>query len=81
MTLLLNNSKAIQYEAFGLLELIVSCPKRSGVTTQILKKNKENLINFIMNFQIERGTRSNGLIEDFDFQKDKKLLVSELKSL
>jgi hypothetical protein len=58
MTLLLEKSKAIQYEAFTILEVIVSCPNKGTIVTQILKKNKEMLVKYIQDFQNDRGTYS-----------------------
>ena len=55
MTILLAKSKAIQYEAFSILELIVSCPKKSPTIIQILKNNKDKLLEFVVNFQNDRG--------------------------
>jgi len=83
MNLLLDTSKAIQFEAFRLMQIIVKEQAKYPAVTQILKKNQDQLIEFFMVFQNERGKikRADPLLEEMDFQKDKKILVSQLKSI
>jgi len=55
MELLLDQTKAVQFEAFRLMQLIVREHTKYPPITQILKKNQEHLIEFFMVFQNERG--------------------------
>jgi len=55
MTLLLDKMKAIQYEAFRIMQVIVKESSNYHPVAQILKKNQEHLIEFFMEFQNERG--------------------------
>ena len=55
MTLLLDPTKAVQYEAFRLMLLFLQEHSQYNDITQILKKNQEQLIEFFMIFQNERG--------------------------
>lgn len=50
MTLVLNQNKCIQYEAFLLLSLFILMPKDDEKVYNILKNNKEMLIEFIEKF-------------------------------
>lgn len=56
MTLLLDSAKAIQFEAFNLMQLIVQQEDIPCSVVQILRRNRDSLIEFIMEFQSERGT-------------------------
>jgi len=50
MTLVLNQNKGIQYEAFLLLSLFILMPKGDDKVYNILKNNKTMLIEFIEKF-------------------------------
>lgn len=55
MTLLLDKMKAVQYEAFRAMQVLVKESSNYPLVAQILKKNQEHLIEFFMEFQNERG--------------------------
>ena len=55
MTLLLDKMKAVQFEAFKLMQIIVKECNDYPPIVQILKKNQQQLIEFFMEFQNERG--------------------------
>ena len=68
MTLLLDKANAIQYESFKIMQIIVKGSAKYPDILQILKKNKDRLIEFFMEFQNERGNvktiyRRNGFSE------------------
>ena len=54
MVTVLNQNKAIQYEAFLLLSLFVLMPLEVPAVKYILEMNKANLNDFIKNFQQDR---------------------------
>ena len=54
MVTVLNQNKAIQYEAFLLLSLFVLMPLEVAAVKYILEMNKSNLNDFIKNFQQDR---------------------------
>jgi len=54
MVTVLNQNKAIQYEAFLLLSLFILMPLESHAVKLILEMNKGNLKDFIKNFQHDR---------------------------
>jgi calcium binding protein 39 len=81
MNQLRDESKHIQAEAFYLFNLIVklvlelSSHERPSSIVKILQKNRERLITFFDNFQVER---SNSQTDDDEFQTDRLTLVSLL---
>ena len=58
MTLLLDQAKTVQFEAFELMQIIVNKDNINPGIVQILKKNRDDLIEFLMGFQNERGNYS-----------------------
>ena len=54
MVTVLNQNKAIQYEAFLLLSLFILMPLENQAVRYILEMNKGNLKDFIKNFQHDR---------------------------
>jgi hypothetical protein len=54
MVTVLNQNKAIQYEAFLLLSLFILMPLENHAVKYILEMNKGNLKDFIKNFQHDR---------------------------
>lgn len=81
MTLLLDKMKAVQYEAFRAMQVLVKESANYPPIAQILKKNQEHLIEFFMEFQNERGNPNMNCLEEMDFQRDKKILVAQLKAI
>jgi acid phosphatase family membrane protein YuiD len=54
MVTVLSQNKGIQYEAFLLLSLFILMPMESQAVKYTLEMNKQNLNDFIKNFQQER---------------------------
>ena len=54
MNLLIDNSRNIQFEAFHVFKVFVANPHKAKPIRDILQKNKEKLISFLLNFQNDR---------------------------
>lgn len=73
MRLLRGNTKAIQIEAFHVFKIFVANPKKSEGVVQILVKNKEKLIAFLVKFHNEK--------DDEQFNEEKSILLNTLGQL
>lgn len=55
MILLQGKSKIIQFEAFHVFKVFVANPQKSQPVLDILTKNKDKLVEFLQNFQTDKG--------------------------
>eukprot|EP00963_Diacronema_lutheri_P007693 scaffold662_cov364-Pavlova_lutheri.AAC.50 len=73
MNLLRDPSKAIQFEAFHVFKVFVANPEKPADIEDILRSNKEKLIEFLSNFLVEK--------DDQQFIEEKGLLKEEISKL
>ncbi len=73
MNLLRDPSKAIQFEAFHVFKVFVANPEKPREIEDILRSNKEKLIEFLSNFLVEK--------DDQQFIEEKGLLKEEISKL
>ncbi|ODV64558.1 Hym1p [Ascoidea rubescens DSM 1968] len=64
MTLLSDRSKNIQLEAFNVFKVFVANPRKSKPVNDILIKNREKLITFFQNFNIDDRRENNKTLLD-----------------
>jgi protein gp37 len=62
MNLLRDKSKSIQFEAFHVFKVFVANPKKTRPIYDILSKNQDRLVNFLTNFQNEKGVYTHVLV-------------------
>lgn len=74
MNLLRDKSRNIQFEAFHVFKVFVANPNKTQPIMDILLKNKEKLVEFLMNFHSDRT-------EDEQFNDEKTYLVKQIKEL
>jgi len=74
MTMLRDNSRNIQYEAFHVFKVFVANPNKSKAILDILMKNKDKLVEFLSKFHNDRN-------DDAQFGEEKNYLVTQLKEL
>ncbi|KAJ1994877.1 conidiophore development protein hyma [Dimargaris cristalligena] len=74
MVLLRDKSKNIQYEAFHVFKIFVANPNKSKPVADILRKNKERLLEFLTNFQNDRK-------DDEQFGDEKAFLIKQIKTM
>ena len=58
MTLLRENSKTIQYEAFHVFKIFVANPSKPPQIIEVFVKNKDKLVMYLSNFQNDRYARN-----------------------
>jgi len=73
MNLLRDPSKAIQFEAFHVFKVFVANPEKPREIEDILRSNKEKLIDFLSNFLVEK--------DDQQFIEEKGLVKEEISKL
>jgi calcium binding protein 39 len=73
MTLLRDKSKNIQFEAFHVFKVFVANPHKPAQVTNILIKNKKQLVAFLQNFQTDN--------EEDQFNEEKAFLIKQVQSL
>lgn len=74
MNLLRDKSRNIQFEAFHVFKVFVANPIKTQPILDILLKNKEKLVEFLMNFHADRT-------EDEQFNDEKTYLIKQIKEL
>ena len=72
MNLLLDKRKNIQFEAFHVFKVFIANPHKSAQVRDIIRLNKEKLINYLRDFQTEREK------DDEQFLEEKSQLISIL---
>jgi len=73
MTLLRDKSKNIQFEAFHVFKVFVANPHKPAQVTNILIKNKKQMVAFLQNFQADN--------EEDQFNEEKAFLIKQVQSL
>lgn len=73
MTLLKDNTKSIQYEAFHVFKVFVANPNKPEAIVKTLKRNREKILKFLHDFDTGK--------EDEDFEEEKALLKREIDAL
>merc|ERR1719419_487857 len=73
MTMLIDSSKAIQFEAFNVFKIFVANPKQPYSVKLVLWNNKERLIEYLRTFQQKR--------EDYQFMYEKEAIIEYLTEL
>lgn len=74
MNMLREKSRNIQFEAFHVFKVFVANPNKPKPITDILLRNKEKLIEFLLNFHSDRN-------EDEQFNDEKAYLIKQIKEL
>jgi len=74
MNLLRDKSRNIQFEAFHVFKVFVANPIKTQPILDILLKNKDKLVEFLMNFHSDRT-------EDEQFNDEKTYLIKQIKEL
>lgn len=74
MNLLRDKSRNIQFEAFHVFKVFVANPNKTQPILDILVKNKDKLVDFLMNFHSDRT-------EDEQFNDEKTYLIKQIKEL
>jgi len=74
MNLLRDKSRNIQFEAFHVFKVFVANPNKTQPILDILLKNKEKLVEFLLNFHTDRT-------EDEQFNDEKTYLIKQIKEL
>ncbi|KAI0794978.1 Mo25-like protein [Abortiporus biennis] len=73
MNLLRDKSKNIQFEAFHVFKVFVANPKKPPQIENILRRNKEKLLQFLQNFHNDK--------EDEQFTDEKQFLIVQIQNL
>jgi len=74
MNLLIDKSRNIQFEAFHVFKVFVANPNKTQPILDILLKNKDKLVEFLLNFHTDRT-------EDEQFSDEKTYLIKQIKEL
>lgn len=74
MNMLRDKSRNIQFEAFHVFKVFVANPNKTQPILDILLKNKEKLVEFLLNFHTDRT-------EDEQFNDEKEYLIKQIKEL
>lgn len=74
MNLLRDKSRNIQFEAFHVFKVFVANPNKTQPILDILVKNKDKLVEFLLNFHTDRT-------EDEQFNDEKTYLIKQIKEL
>lgn len=74
MKLLANESNVIRFESFHVFKCFVANPTKPFGVARTLFKNKEKLIDFLENFELDRS-------EDESFQDEKRFLIKSIREL
>lgn len=74
MNLLKDKSRNIQFEAFHVFKVFVANPNKTQPILDILMKNKDKLVEFLLNFHTDRT-------EDEQFNDEKTYLIKQIKEL
>lgn len=75
MILLKDNSRSIQFESFHVFKVFVANPNKTPEVKDILLRNREKLIEFLSNFQIERQD------DDQQFLEEKSYLIKQITQM
>jgi len=74
MNLLIDKSRNIQFEAFHVFKVFVASPNKTQPILDILLKNKDKLVEFLINFHTDRT-------EDEQFNDEKTYIIKQIKEL
>jgi len=74
MTLLRDESRNIQFEAFHVFKVFVANPKKPEKILDLLVRNKDKLIQYLSDFHNDRG-------EDEQFMEERSYLIRQIQSL
>ncbi|XP_065643887.1 calcium-binding protein 39 [Hydra vulgaris] len=74
MNLLRDKSRNIQFEAFHVFKVFVANPNKTQPILDILLKNKDKLVEFLLNFHTDRT-------EDEQFNDEKTYLIKQIRDL
>lgn len=74
MTMLLERSRSIQFEAFHVFKVFVANPSKPRPILDILLRNKDRLVDFLTRFQTDRA-------EDEQFNDEKAYLIKQIREL
>jgi len=74
MNLLRDKSRNIQFEAFHVFKVFVANPNKTQPILDILVRNKDRLVEFLLNFHTDRT-------EDEQFNDEKTYLIKQIKEL
>eukprot|EP00164_Ancoracysta_twista_P004470 GFYU01006032.1.p1 GENE.GFYU01006032.1~~GFYU01006032.1.p1 ORF type:complete len:342 (+),score=61.60 GFYU01006032.1:260-1285(+) len=73
MTLLVDESRSIQFEAFHVFKVFVANPNKTKPIRDILMKNQEKLVRYLDGFHNDK--------EDDQFKDEKHLLIQEISKI
>lgn len=73
MNMLRDKSPSIQFEAFHVFKVFVANPKKPNSIRSILYKNRQKLVAYLSNFQLDK--------DDAQFSDEKRLLIDTLLAL
>jgi len=73
MNMLRDKSASIQFEAFHVFKVFVANPKKPNAIRAILYKNRQKLVAYLSNFQMDK--------DDAQFSDEKRLLIDTLLAL
>lgn len=73
MNLLKSSAKSIQWEAFHVFKVFVANPNKSPAVTDILLSNREKLLQYFEDFQVDRT--------DQQFLEEKAVIIQEISML
>ncbi|XP_003383701.1 PREDICTED: calcium-binding protein 39-like [Amphimedon queenslandica] len=74
MNMLRDKSRNIQFEAFHVFKVFVANPNKAKPIQDILLKNQERLVDFLMKFHNDRT-------EDEQFNDEKQFLIKQIKEM
>ncbi|RKP11196.1 Mo25-like protein [Thamnocephalis sphaerospora] len=72
MNLLRDGSRSIQFEAFHVFKVFVANPNKNRPVSEILRKNREKLINFLSSFHNDH---------DDQFNSEKAFLIKQIQEM
>jgi len=75
MTLLLDRSDAIKFEAFHVFKIFVANPNKTEKVEKLLLKNQDILIVYLKDFQVDQRQ------EDEQFQDERNYLIKQIRDL
>lgn len=74
MNALIDKRRNIQFEAFHVFKLFIANPNKEQAIKEIIRANKNKLVQFLKTFQEDRK-------EDHQFLEEKELLISKIMDL
>lgn len=74
MNMLKEKSKNIQFEAFHVFKVFVANPNKPRPIAEILLRNREKLVDFLMQFHTERT-------DDEQFNDEKAYLIKQIQEM